>query len=119
MKMLDQRRVLIVEDEPCIALDIKLSVEGAGGQVAGVAARLSQALDMAGTLDFDVALLDYNLGDEDTSAVADVLKARGIATVFYTGRGKVSDLNLRWPQAKVLVKPTMNMLILKSLAAAA
>lgn len=119
MKRLQSKNVLIVEDEPFVALDLKLSVEGCGGIVVGVASNFAQAMEMAGSLDIDVALLDYNLDPDDSLPVADTLSARGIPFIFYTGRGDLTELKSKWPGVAVLAKPAQTKLILTSLADAA
>ena len=82
------RRVLVVEDESMVAMLIEDLIEDMGLQVAGSAASAAQALHMATTLAFDIALLDVNLGDGETSMeTAAVLIERGIPFAFLTGYG--------------------------------
>ncbi len=54
-------RVLIVEDEEVIALDIKLSLEEIGHSVVGVASSGEEAVALARAADPDVVLVDYQL----------------------------------------------------------
>ncbi|MGB3626318.1 MAG: response regulator [Henriciella sp.] len=119
MTQLHSKNVLIVEDEPFIALDLKFSVEAHGGTVVGVANGLDDAMKMAKALEIDVALLDYNLDPYDSLPVAEALRARSIPFIFYTGRGDLSGLKAKWPDVSVLAKPAQTKLILKSLADAA
>ena len=81
----DRRRVLVVEDEPLIALDIVAMLEGIGFGIAGVTGDLSKALELAQGPEVDAALLDILLGTESSFAVADVLARRGIPFIFSTG----------------------------------
>lgn len=119
MRKLQSKNVLIVEDEPFVALDLKLSVEGQGGQVVGVAHSFKEAMTMATSLEIDVALLDYNLDPHDSLPVAETLETRQIPFIFYTGRGDLTALKERWPGVEVLAKPAKTNQILKSLADAA
>ena len=54
-------RVLIIEDEPIIALGIEDLLIDAGFQIAGVAARLEKALSLIESGTCDVAIVDANL----------------------------------------------------------
>jgi len=85
-ELLSGRRVLIVEDEMLIAFTLSDMVAGLGctSQVAG---RVAQALLLATTQTFDVAVLDVNLAGESGYAVADALALRGVPFVIATGYG--------------------------------
>ena len=67
------RRVLVVEDEGLIAMLIESQFEDLGHEVIGTAARLREALDLARTLDLDLAVLDVNLAGELSYPVAECL----------------------------------------------
>ncbi len=80
-------KVLIVEDEPFIALDIKALVTAHRHEVVGVAENLSQALNLARTANCDCALVDVKLKDGFTGIqVARALRYEfGIPFAFVTG----------------------------------
>ena len=80
-------RVLIVEDEMTIALLLEEMVEELGHQVAGLAMRLPQAVELASTRALDLAILDVNLDGHMSYPVAEVLAGRGVPYVFATGYG--------------------------------
>lgn len=67
------RRVLVVEDEAIVAMLIEDLLLELGHTVVGVAATPAEAIDMVRTRQFDLALLDINLGDGHTSFEAAVL----------------------------------------------
>ena len=79
-------RVLIVEDEAIVALELELAVQAAGHVVAGVAADLREAVAVAREGDVDLALLDINLRDGRTGVrIAELLaKDHRISVVFLT-----------------------------------
>lgn len=78
-------RVLLVEDESMVSMLAEDILTDAGCTVL-LAMRLPEALNMAQTAQFDLAILDVNLGGGQTSyAVADVLMGRGIPFAFATG----------------------------------
>lgn len=82
------RRVLIVEDDPYIAIALEETLTEFGLVVAGCARNVAQALRLTQTLAFDVALLDVNIGHERVDPVADALHARGVPFLFTTGCGR-------------------------------
>ncbi|ACS60158.1 MULTISPECIES: response regulator [Rhizobium] len=84
-----KQRVLIVEDEFLIALDLEATVEGMGMQVAGLANDCEQALRLAPLA--DIALVDVNLADGPTGPEIGrrLAQEHGIAVVFMTGNPEV------------------------------
>lgn len=81
------RRLLVVEDEYVIALDLAHTLEDAGAEVVGPLSTVEDALDyVANEGDrLDAAVLDVNLRNERVYPVADALAARGIPFVLTTG----------------------------------
>jgi CheY-like chemotaxis protein len=84
-KSLDGQRVLVVEDEFLLALDMMQMIEERGGTVVGPAGTLDRALALARSQSIDGAILDINLDRRDSFPVADALLERGIPVVFATG----------------------------------
>ncbi len=97
------KRVLVVEDEPFIAMGLEQALPRLGYEVVGVASYLREALAKAEAGGFDVAVLDVNLGGELTYRVADVLLSQGTPFVFCTAYGDVAFG--RYENAPVLQKP--------------
>jgi DNA-binding response OmpR family regulator len=82
------RRILIVEDEPLIAMMLEDFLETGGMAVAGVSDTVQSALAVAGEGGVDAAILDVNLsGGEKCWPVAQALAAQGIPFLFATGGG--------------------------------
>lgn len=84
---LEGRRILLVEDQFLIALELEQVLQKAGCIVTGPVARLQPALDLARTEAFDFAVLDVNLFGEKVYPVAEMLESRGIPFVLATGYG--------------------------------
>ena len=82
------RRILVVEDEFLIALDIASVLEQAGIAVIGPAGNVGDALEAIAREEVHGALLDAHLAGEPVGRIADALKARGIPFVFVTGYGR-------------------------------
>ncbi len=78
-------RVLIVEDEPLIALDIEDALFRAGFTAVDAASDLQHALEAVATGTFDVAIVDPNLGSENAGPVMLALKARSVPFVCVSG----------------------------------
>jgi CheY-like chemotaxis protein len=80
------RRLLLVEDDYFIAVDLKTWFEERGTQILGPVPSVSEALDLiARTAEIDAAVLDINLQDELVYPVAEALQARGVPFLFATG----------------------------------
>jgi DNA-binding response OmpR family regulator len=98
------RRILIVEDESMIAMLVQDFLEESGWEVAGWAGRIERALALAWDAEIDAAVLDLNLGGQDTFAVADILRRRQIPFVFATGYG-ADGVAERFRGVPTLTKP--------------
>jgi CheY-like chemotaxis protein len=79
------RRVLVVEDEALIAIDIVAMLEDLGIIVRGPVATLDEAVKAATELEVDAALLDVNLARQQVWPAADLLRRRGVPMIFMTG----------------------------------
>ena len=99
-------KVLVVEDESLVALDIETMLEEMGCKVVASVPRLVRALDLASRLDFDLAVLDINLAGEVVYPLAFRLAARGIPFLFSTGYS-TSTLPPELRDRPILKKPVM------------
>lgn len=70
--------VLLVEDEIMIAMLMEDVLADMGHVVVGVACGVEAALEMAETVEADLAILDVNLDGRPSFPVADVLRRRGV-----------------------------------------
>ncbi|MBY5446067.1 response regulator [Rhizobium leguminosarum] len=105
-----KQRVLIVEDELLIALDLEATVEGMGMQVAGLANGREQALRLAPLA--DIAFVDVNLADGPTGPEIGrrLAQEHGIAVVFMTGNPEVVADGVKGAVG-VVQKPVMPSLV--------
>ena len=76
--------ILVVEDEPIIAMDIVQGLEAAGASVSE-ARTLSVALSKVECLELSAAVLDHALNDGDASQICGRLEKRNIPFVIYSG----------------------------------
>lgn len=96
--------VLVVEDEPLIAIEIEDILASAGIRVIGPAASVSQSMELIHGHEVDAAVLDVNLGKESSEPVAFELNRRGIP--FVAVSGYTSDQRPRvFENSPYLVKP--------------
>jgi DNA-binding response OmpR family regulator len=110
-----EARVLVVEDEFMMALDLVSTVEQAGYAVVGPAGTLEQALVLAKSFNIDAALLDLNLWGRSSVPVADVLKGRGIPFAFVSGYDK-DTLKSEFKDAPFITKPYLKSTVLRVLS---
>jgi len=82
---LDHRRILLVEDDPLLGLDLRTALVDAGLEVIGPARTLAEALRLAEAGEFAFAILDVNLDGKPVFPVATRLAERGVPFLFVTG----------------------------------
>ena len=97
--------VLIVEDDPIIALDFEDTVLGFGVTKVRTAGSVAKALEMIGGRVPDFALLDVGLVREKSFAVAERLKALNVPFAFVTGYGADVRLPAAFANQPRLSKP--------------
>jgi CheY-like chemotaxis protein len=85
--MLAGLRVLLVEDEPIIAMTAEDMLATIGCTVVASAGTLDEALAASGRGGFDVAMLDINLNGVVSLPVAAALKRAALPFIFTTGYG--------------------------------
>jgi CheY-like chemotaxis protein len=102
---LRDRRILIVEDEYLIAMNLQDGLENAGSVVLGPVPSVEKAIKkIESEPHIDAAVLDVNLGGAPAYPVADMLVARKIPFVFTSGY-EDAGLRSRYPGAKNCPKP--------------
>lgn len=102
--MLSNWSVLVVEDEPLIAMLLVDLLDELGCTVAAQASSVAKGLERANDTPFDAAILDVNLRGRPVWPLADLLQEKGIRFVLasgYDGR----QTQGRYPGAAILAKP--------------
>ena len=97
--------VLIVEDDPIIALDFEDTILGLGVKTVRTAASVARALDLINERPPEFALLDVSLIREKSFAVAERLEALKIPFAFVTGYGTDAKLPAAFAGKPRLPKP--------------
>jgi CheY-like chemotaxis protein len=101
---MNKARLLLIEDEALILLNVKSMLAELGWEVAGTAAKIEPALKLAETGAFEAALIDINLDGTMTYPVADILRKRDIPFAFTTGYGRTA-VDDAYAQVPILHKP--------------
>jgi ActR/RegA family two-component response regulator len=112
------QRILVVEDDAMIALDLECTLVEAGAEIAGSANTVSRALELADTLNLTGAIVDLLLQSEPARTVAERLQQRGVPFVFYSGQAD-AEAAKTWPGVRLLTKPAAADAIVAAMAALA
>jgi CheY-like chemotaxis protein len=96
--------VLIVEDEPLIAMMLEDFLDSLGHSVVGTAETVAEAIAHCDKGGFDVAIVDVHLKGQTVWPVADRLTDKGVPFILATG-GHIEPPPERHAAAPVLSKP--------------
>ncbi|MFZ2996908.1 HWE histidine kinase domain-containing protein [Sphingobium sp.] len=102
--LLKGRSVLLVEDNMIIAMDGEDALRDLGADVM-TAASVASAREAIAIRPVDLAVLDFNLGNETSLPIADLLVERGIPFLFATGYGDGLELPIRFRDMVLVKKP--------------
>ena len=97
------RLILIVEDEPLVALDVIKTLRAAGARVLS-AGYLESGLYTTEHPDLSAAVVDLHLGDGSGTAICRRLRQRRVPFVVYTGYPPIL-ISSEWPDVPVISKP--------------
>src|SRR5262249_8026340 len=82
------KRIIIIEDEPLVCMDVESILTSAGCAIAGTAGYLPAARTLSANAECDAALLDVNLAGHPVDELAATLTRRNIPFAFVTGYGR-------------------------------
>jgi PAS domain S-box-containing protein len=101
---IEGKRILLVDDEPLLLMDLEETLTNSGCIVVGPASTLPQAKALIDEAVFDAALLDVNLGGQRVDDLAAALTKKGIPFAFVTGYGR-EGLPQSFRHAPLIGKP--------------
>ena len=101
----DHPRVLVVEDEFIIALDLSETVRDLGFRVEGPFADKENAFIAIDHHMPDCAILDVKTADGEVYPLADALVDAGVPIIFHSGHIATADIAERYPDALACSKP--------------
>ena len=101
---MSNKRILVIEDEFLIGVEIHTLLTEAGFSVIGPATTVPAALKHISEGNFDAALVDANLGGHSIDGVTAALADRGTPFVLVTGYGR-NNLPPQLANAPLIQKP--------------
>jgi len=110
---LEGQRILVVEEQPVVALDLKMALEQAGAEVV-VAGNATEALGRVSQFDFTAGVIDWRPQSDDHRLVARALKQRKVRFLFYATNPPDDVTTVRG--APVFLKPSRPENIVQALA---
>ena len=108
-------RVLVVEDDFIILMELEAILGEAGAETAGCQT-VKDAIALAERNGLAAAVLDIELGRETVAPVGRELARRGIPFVFYTGQSNNDAMRAEWPDRRFVPKPAQPRAIVKAVA---
>lgn len=118
MSALSGLQVLVVENDEMNAMLLEMQLQQAGASVVGPAGRVEEAIRLVRDRAPQAAILDYRLGDGETSEpVAELLTARGIPFVLATGVAP-EQVPTAFEAGSLLIKPYLAEDLVRSLVEA-
>lgn len=96
---------MIVEDDPFIAMDLEDTFRSFGYDVLGPFADVDSGLNSLRSNKPDVAMLDYNLGQETSIPLAKTLHKKDIPYIFLSGQIERVVTAHDLPEQRVVSKP--------------
>ena len=115
-EVLRGRRVMIVEDEMLVAMEMESLLADQGCAVVGPAATVDRALALLAQEKPEAAILDVNLDGTTAAPVAAALKAQGVPFVLATGYGDAQPLQPELKDAPRVDKPVNHGELMRTLA---
>ena len=110
-KRLDGYRLLVIEDEFMILLDLQHMLESEG---ASVVTATSVDEGMKAIDDYCAAILDVRLPDGEVFPVAQELSRRNVPLGFCSGHAQEEIIHGRFPDAVALSKPAPERVLIES-----
>ncbi len=108
-------RILVVEDEFMIAMQLQSLFEEEGAEVVGPYHTLDEALEHAKTEDISAASLDVNLGRETAAPIASLLAQRDVPFMFYSVQTNDPSL-ANWRHVRLIQKPADPTVLVRAVA---
>lgn len=109
-------RVLVVEDEALIAMEIAAILEDEGAEVVGPCDNIESALALISGAPLGAAILDMRVGRDSIERVATALAETETPYLFYSGQPLSAELQAISPQAPMIGKPALGRTLVLALA---
>jgi DNA-binding response OmpR family regulator len=109
------RRILIVEDEIIVAMDLEDTLTEEGWTVVACVPTVDEALDAIDDLHPEAAILDLNLQGQPSHSVAQKMRNQSIPFVIVSGHGDLQSTHPLLASAPLVSKPWNRKLLMSRL----
>jgi DNA-binding NtrC family response regulator len=109
-------RVLVVEDDFFIRIDLESILRDAGADIVGPCSGIADALKALADGHVTAAILDVRLGCGTVAPVARELTKHGTPFIFYSGQLGADPALAEWPNCRILTKPALPKTIVAAVA---
>ncbi|MER9331696.1 response regulator [Mesorhizobium sp. M0152] len=103
--LLDGLRILVLEDEFLIAMDVEQLCRDHGAGEVVIARDLAEIDDRKVVTQFDAAVVDLMLGGVSTLGFAAGLREAGMPFVFASGYSDAEEIKVSFPGVRLVAKP--------------
>ncbi|MEO9336549.1 response regulator [Mesorhizobium sp. SB112] len=114
-RLLSDMRVLVIEDEFLIAMDVEQLCLDNGAREVTIA-RSSADVELDKTISFDVAVLDIFVDGATNLDFAENLKKRNVPFIFASGYSDVAEIKQTFPDVLIISKPYAGSDLVQALA---
>ena len=104
--MADAKKVLLVEDEAIIAMDLDMSLSDLGRDVIGPASTANHAFSLIDADTPDIAILDFNIRGGTSEQIAISLLEKSVPVVFLSGDSTTTQIECL-KDCRVVPKPVL------------
>ncbi len=111
-------RVLVVEDDAILLMDMEMILRRAGAEIVGSCRTIDDALATVRKQPLSIAVLDVRIGGETIAPVVRQLGKHGTPFIFYTGQVGRDPALAEWPGSKIVAKPASGGTIVAAVAEA-
>ena len=117
-RLLDGLRILVLEDEFLIAMDVEQLCRDYGAGEVVIARDLAEIEAQDVALLFDAAIVDLMLGGLSTLDFASRLQAAGVPFIFASGHSDADEIKASFPGIRLVTKPYSGDDLIEAVAAA-
>ena len=115
-KTLTGARLLVVEDDAILLMELEEVLHDAGAEIVGRCRTVQDALAVVEGGRVSAAVLDVRLGNETVAPVARKLGRCGTPFLFYTGQVGNDPALEEWRGCKIVAKPAQAHTIVSAVA---
>jgi len=113
--LFQHERILIVENNVYLALDLSNAIEDRNGHVVGPVRTVAEALSLIEDQGLSGAVLDFHLEDRDSSPIAACLTDQGVPFVIHSCVDLPFEITSLYPSVPILMKPLHPSFVLECL----